>query len=363
MLLSTLGLILIGSLVALRFADFFLELFPGKGKKKILKIFNITILGLVGLFTISSLFFTLFKIGKAYYNNPDYWNEYIFYRNDQVTKICDPTSGAILVFYDEWKEMQEVSFDIKDTLNGFELIDTLDLTKYSNDSIITEVMNFKMEGLEYVFTTNHTFAQRGYLSQMISTYLDEEPAYRKEFAYRYDNEKFIERTVPENQDFGTRLSVTYFDKFNYLISEFNSYQQLISEEIWEHNSKGLPISCLTKEWFTLSATNKRAYGETEETTFEYTGQGFTKNVKNLQNDTEDKYLYGKGFELLSVERDANKSSSRNSQTYKYIYDKYGNWIVQISSRSNITYAVTLRRFKYKNGVVTGSIDQNKIKSL
>ena len=365
--LVTIAGIFVIAILVLRFIDFFIQLLPNELKKG--KIFKTVILSTIGLGAIIAILYFLVsssKLGsvyrnnnpnRAYYEDPDYWSETIFYRNDQVTKIYNQHFGTIALL-GKWAKVEERVFSIREVSTGFEIVENIWEIDFYNDSILTVDIerNNRTQSFKYHFNKNGKLAQvtEGNTKQVLT----------------YQDSKFIGFTYFIENELNQKSSITYIGNYDYKYSFFDSEGNLIQEQIWKHNLRGFPISSVVKKQF-LRKTQIGGLLEREKTVFDvaeennYKFQRGEKEwiFKNLQDRTEKKWIIGKNRELLIQESPRELGEGLDVYRNDFEFDKNGNWIVRIGQENNLIKLVALRRITYQDGTSEGTTNPAIINTL
>ncbi|WP_430412352.1 hypothetical protein [Kordia sp.] len=189
------------------------------------------------------------------------------------------------------------------------------------------------------FVFNYAYDANGNLSKRISTSTSSN--YTDETFYTYTNNRI--RKVRET---GTLGDGKKYDKTRNFVYKGTS----ISYD-FENGTKGFELKnnlISIEKTFNKSANKNYIYNYT------YNSNGFLVS--------QDRGAYQATYTLNDnnlIQKEVNKTYT---QTFKYVYDKYGNWVIAYPLSTNnkklygSQFSYYIREIKYSNGEVTGSIN-------
>ncbi|MCO6490866.1 MAG: hypothetical protein J5I98_20780 [Phaeodactylibacter sp.] len=366
--------LLILALLTFSFLGFFKNFIPQKIKeKKVSKILVISLMVLIPLMSIVYFFFSTastftlvpknFGAKTPYYKNPDYWNDYENYRNEQVTKIYNPHYWRLAI-YGQWEKIEEVGFNVKEIPAGFEITDKYLTSNFYNDSILTIEIKLSKETQNYKYHFNGEQKLRKIDGPDSKTY-----------TYGYGSEgKFSEYSIFNKDGLYQRHTLTPLEGSNYKIAVFDSKGNLIEEEYREHNVFGFPINSTVKKLYEETyyeypgklKRTKWVFKETEKFNFDHRGSEVIIHNKLLESGRERKMMIGKGYQRLLVQPNWQLGEDAKVKKWKLHFDpedEYDNWTVKVYYENNRAQKIDLRQITYKDGTVVGSINPETIKKL
>ncbi|PHN04381.1 hypothetical protein [Flavilitoribacter nigricans] len=336
--------------------------------RTVLIIAAIAALVVIGYFTFfSSHSFSIPSINsqasQAYYNNPDYWHDYIHYRNDQFTKIYNPYYWRVAI-YGKWKKVEEVGYNVREVAEGYEVINKYLISEFSNDSILTVKIRQSNKTQEY----RYYFDDQQRLNKI-------EGPNSEAHLYSYENGNEIkEYSMFKKDGLEVRHTITSLGGKNYKVSIYDKNGTLISEEIREHDIFGFPSSATIlqlfqrehKELIGSQVEYKSVFEETEKISFEYQGPERKRITRFLVRGQEATQVEGKGYQTLLYEPNwklGEGSIIQKRQLRFNAEDKNDNWIVCIYFENSRAKTINLRQVTYNDGTVVGSIAPETIKNI
>jgi hypothetical protein len=189
------------------------------------------------------------------------------------------------------------------------------------------------------FTFSYTYDTNGNLSKRISKASDSE--YADETFYTYSNHK-----ISKIQETGNYADGKKYDKTTNYKYEGNSISYNFENG---HKKFELQNNLITTEKTFNKSTNKNyAYRYTYNTT------GFLID--------QDRDVYQAMYTLTDKNQIAKEVNNTYTQTFEYVYDKYGNWVIAYPLSTSYKklygsqFSYYIREIKYSNGDVTGSIN-------
>ncbi|WP_298426231.1 hypothetical protein [uncultured Kordia sp.] len=189
------------------------------------------------------------------------------------------------------------------------------------------------------FVFSYTYDANGNLSKRTST--STSSTYTNETFYSYSSNK-----IKQVRETGTFTDGKKYDKTRNFI-----YKGTTISYNFENGTKDLELKnklIHTEKTFNKSANKNYVYN------FKYNTNGFM--------IAQDRGAYQATYTLNDKNLIAKEVNKTYTQTFKYVYDKYGNWIIAYPLATNnkklygSQFSYYIRQIKYSNGDVTGSIN-------
>lgn len=364
-LLYLIGLILITILLVVRFSTPLKGFIPNSriGRKK-LKIISLGSLALIAVITLSllapSILGSMFST-KHYYDNPDYWQEGLFFRGDQVVKIIGAHDPEAIYGY--WEEIRRVEYKIEETSTGLIAKEIIYEYLYKNDQTVS-IRRLKGGTLEarYHFNLDNRLSKAEINSRSGLTLLKNE----------YDDlGRLIMFSEFRDEKLNKRRTFEYLNEFDLKVLEYDSNGKIIVQKNIKYNKRGFP-GHLSKEQeyrsFSVaellsedpsSMKGTKVFGIVEESEISYDG-ALSHTLINYSgnNKSESKEVVtGLGLEFISTKEGLEVYNN------EFVYDSHDNWIACIRFKNSIAYQVDLRQITYKGGKIEGSINPDTIQLL
>lgn len=318
-------------------------------------------IGIIGLLFGAFFLFRLLVFSSGnnsnianYYMNPEYWHLYSHFRNKQITKIYKPLYGPMAI-YGGWSKIEQVTYNVQETPNGFKPIKESSRLTFQNDSIL--ITTFKSES-DIIFG-KYYFNNQSKLERIE----EKSQSYGWVNIYDYDfdaNGNFREFTHYRKDTIVERHVVTVAEGENYTISLRNAQGEIYRELVYKLERNGLPSECEIKEDITIKNV---LYFDVKEIQH-FNIQGSEKiTVSNFtQEEGELKTVNGKGLQILLHQPDWKGEDSDKYET-KLHFESTDNWLAAIHYKNDMVTQISLRKITYQDGFSEGTIDANAIENL
>ncbi len=294
------------------------------------------------------------KRNKAYFQDSRYWDPYLQYRDEEVTKIIHPLFNQRMAVFGNWKRIEEVFFQL-DPNNIYQTEPAFAIRKMvlENDSDIS--LKFYLQENSSEVSYQYIFNRKGNLIKRLGG------ASEESFIYN-DQDKQVEYTSIYGDQIVSKWIWSYDKDYDYTVLKYNHKSIPIIREKWTFEKRGFPEKMVSEQ--NQGGTSIESFNVSQSTVFRHIGKEMTEEIDEVKNQVKIKNSYDSGFAFSQSDTLKGPRQYPSSFSVHLKSDAKDNWWIArfIGAKSKVNSQrpvyLTLRKITYQDGSVVGSTNPN-----